>query len=101
MFSLIFERLHEYGTFLIDYRPLGVVFQEDGVISRQPQNYGEIIVTTEEVSGCKIKLAQFYPNEHLLFEFVRSNGFRICDISILDGTKYVRKAITLEKERAT
>ncbi len=100
IFTSVFERLHRGGHFVMDYRPIGAVLKNDYVISRKSQNYGELIVTMEEVSGEKMRLAQFYPDEELLIQFMISSGFRVSNPRLLEGTKYLRKAITMEKENA-
>lgn len=99
VFVSVYEKLQKGGYFVMDYRPIDAVLKNDFVVSRKSQNYGELIVTMEDVSGEKMRLAQFYPDEELLIQSMMNKGFRVSKPSLLEGTKYVRKAITLEKER--
>lgn len=101
VFASVFEKLQKGGYFVMDYRPIDAVLKNDFVMSKESQNYGELIVTIEDVSGEKMRLAQFYPNEELLIQFMISGGFGVSNQRLLEGTKYVRKAIILEKENVS
>lgn len=97
VFASIYEKLQKGGHFVVDYRPIEAVLKNDIIICRQPQNYGEIIITMEEINGEKMRLPQFYPDEELFRQKMMANGFAVSNPILLEGTKYVRKAIILEK----
>ena len=98
VFASIYEKLQKGGHFVVDYRPIEAVLKNDIVVCREPQNYGEIIITMEEINGEKIRLPQFYPDEESFRQQMMTNGFAVSNPILLEGTKYVRKGIILEKE---
>lgn len=95
LFPEVLLKLRKGSYFLIDYRPIDVVINNDVVLERHEQRDGELIVTGEEILGEKIELCQFYPDE--TFEgTLTSLGFDLVKKKDLEGTKYFRRVLILK-----
>lgn len=97
VFISVYEKLQKGGHFVIDYRPIDAVLRNDSVLSREAQKNGELIVTMEDISGERMRLPQFYPEEESLTQQMRAKGFGVCNPILLEGTKYMRKVIIMDK----